>query len=276
MTATTPVQSTKSTSKAKSTTPKSPPANQGASKPASQASSRATGQPAKTSSSPRPAAGQASSSAPARQASAPTGSSPRETYHASPESREKPRTEKGDTAGLVNGLADNYPSSIRYNSSPSVTIEADAGSAPAATSPVAGARTSGSAATSPVAGTSTSGSASTSGRPDSDIVVGSPGYQGTSPWAPNDVPDNNDQIHAALDVVGLVPVLGEVADGTNALIYAGEGDYLNAGISAVGVIPGVGQAATIGRRTADVAAESLPAPSGESAPIGQCPLPPAG
>ncbi|MCD2186656.1 DUF6531 domain-containing protein [Actinomycetospora soli] len=50
--------------------------------------------------------------------------------------------------------------------------------------------------------------------------------------------------HAALDVVGLVPVVGEVADGANAAWYAAEGDYLNAGLSAAAMVPFAGWAAT--------------------------------
>lgn len=44
-------------------------------------------------------------------------------------------------------------------------------------------------------------------------------------------------VHGGLDVLGLVPGFGEVADGVNALIYLAEGDYLNAGLSAAAMIP---------------------------------------
>ncbi|MEU4446911.1 DNRLRE domain-containing protein [Actinosynnema sp. NPDC050801] len=50
--------------------------------------------------------------------------------------------------------------------------------------------------------------------------------------------------HLALDVVGLVPVVGEVADLANAAWYAAEGDYLNAALSAASAIPFAGYAAT--------------------------------
>lgn len=50
--------------------------------------------------------------------------------------------------------------------------------------------------------------------------------------------------HSVLDVVGLVPVLGEVADAVNAVWYAAEGDWLNAGLSASAMIPGLGMLAT--------------------------------
>jgi RHS repeat-associated protein len=53
--------------------------------------------------------------------------------------------------------------------------------------------------------------------------------------------------HAALDIAGIVPGIGEIADGTNAALYAYEGDYLNAGLSAAGMIPFAGWAATGGK-----------------------------
>jgi exonuclease VII small subunit len=49
--------------------------------------------------------------------------------------------------------------------------------------------------------------------------------------------------HTALDVAGLVPVIGSVADGANAVWYLAEGDYSNAALSGVGMIPGLGEAA---------------------------------
>jgi hypothetical protein len=53
--------------------------------------------------------------------------------------------------------------------------------------------------------------------------------------------------HTALDVIGLVPVVGEAADGVNALWYTAEGDYLNAGLSAAAMIPVAGWVATGGK-----------------------------
>ena len=50
--------------------------------------------------------------------------------------------------------------------------------------------------------------------------------------------------HIALDVVGLVPVVGEAADLANAAWYAAEGDYVNAALSAASSIPFAGYAAT--------------------------------
>ena len=56
-----------------------------------------------------------------------------------------------------------------------------------------------------------------------------------------------DGVQIGLDVVGLVPVVGEIADGVNALIYVGRGDYVNASLSAAAMIPFVGWAATGGK-----------------------------
>ena len=50
-----------------------------------------------------------------------------------------------------------------------------------------------------------------------------------------------------LDVVGLVPVVGEIADGLNASIYAARGDYFNASLSGAAMIPFAGWAATGGK-----------------------------
>lgn len=55
----------------------------------------------------------------------------------------------------------------------------------------------------------------------------------------------SDAVHTGLDLVGMIPGVGEVADGLNAVIYAAEGDYENAGLSAAAMIPGVGNAVTV-------------------------------
>ena len=44
-------------------------------------------------------------------------------------------------------------------------------------------------------------------------------------------------VHTTLDVVGLIPVLGEPADLINAGLYLAEGDCLNAALSLAGAIP---------------------------------------
>ncbi len=53
--------------------------------------------------------------------------------------------------------------------------------------------------------------------------------------------------HLTLDIVGMVPVVGNAADGINAAWYAAEGDYLNAALSSLALIPAVGQAVTIAK-----------------------------
>lgn len=49
--------------------------------------------------------------------------------------------------------------------------------------------------------------------------------------------------HAALDVVGLIPVVGEVADVANGIWYAAEGNYVDAALSMSSAIPFAGYAA---------------------------------
>lgn len=56
-----------------------------------------------------------------------------------------------------------------------------------------------------------------------------------------------DGVQTALDVVGLIPGLGEIADGVNSLIYTARGDYVNAGLSAAAMVPFAGWAATGGK-----------------------------
>ncbi|WP_410604236.1 polymorphic toxin-type HINT domain-containing protein [Amycolatopsis sp. lyj-90] len=59
------------------------------------------------------------------------------------------------------------------------------------------------------------------------------------------VGDNAKEIgHAALDVAGVIPVVGEAADLANAAWYAAEGDWANAGLSAASAIPFAGWGAT--------------------------------
>ena len=53
-----------------------------------------------------------------------------------------------------------------------------------------------------------------------------------------------DWVQGGLDLAGLAPGIGEIADGLNALIYVGRGDYVNAGLSAAAMIPFVGWGAT--------------------------------
>ncbi|HEX8657958.1 MAG TPA: polymorphic toxin-type HINT domain-containing protein [Hymenobacter sp.] len=60
-------------------------------------------------------------------------------------------------------------------------------------------------------------------------------------------------VHTALDVAGLVPGLGEIADGLNAVGYLLEGNKTDAALSAAAMIPFAGMAATGAKflRTAD-------------------------
>jgi len=65
-----------------------------------------------------------------------------------------------------------------------------------------------------------------------------------------------DGFQTMLDIAGLVPGFGEIADGINAAIYVARGDYANAALSAAAMIPIGGQAATaakLGMKGADVA-----------------------
>lgn len=53
--------------------------------------------------------------------------------------------------------------------------------------------------------------------------------------------------HTALDLAGLVPVAGSIADSINAVWYLVEGDWTNAAASGVSAIPGIGDAAGAGK-----------------------------
>lgn len=57
----------------------------------------------------------------------------------------------------------------------------------------------------------------------------------------------SEQLHLLLDIIGLIPGFGEVADGINAIFYAIEGDYVTAGISAAAMLPIAGWVATGGK-----------------------------
>jgi predicted ribonuclease toxin of YeeF-YezG toxin-antitoxin module len=67
----------------------------------------------------------------------------------------------------------------------------------------------------------------------------------------------SDTIHTGLDVAGMVPAIGEVADLANAGFYAIQGDTLNAGISLAACIPIGGQLATGGRLAVKAGKEVL-------------------
>jgi WXG100 family type VII secretion target len=64
-------------------------------------------------------------------------------------------------------------------------------------------------------------------------------------------------LHGALDGLGLVPGVGELADGANALIYLAEGRHLEAGISAAAMIPIVGDVGKAGKYVVKAGKEVL-------------------
>jgi len=53
-----------------------------------------------------------------------------------------------------------------------------------------------------------------------------------------------DGVHVILDGAGLIPGVGEIADGLNGLIYLGQGDKVNAGFSFAAMVPLAGMGAT--------------------------------
>ena len=50
-----------------------------------------------------------------------------------------------------------------------------------------------------------------------------------------------EQQHLKLDAAGLIPGLGVVFDGTNAILYLTEGDFANAGLSGIAFVPFIGE-----------------------------------
>jgi hypothetical protein len=73
--------------------------------------------------------------------------------------------------------------------------------------------------------------------------------QATTKAVKNAVKPKNllDTLQVGLDIVGMVPVVGEIADGVNGLIYLARGDKVNAALSFGAMIPIVGWAATGGK-----------------------------
>ena len=95
--------------------------------------------------------------------------------------------------------------------------------------------------------------------------------EGAGDW----VSDNASELgHGALDVAGLVPVLGEVADLGNAAWYAAEGDYANAALSAASAIPLAGYGASAvkagkyAKKGVDAVQGRRPGLQGERRPLG--------
>ncbi len=54
-------------------------------------------------------------------------------------------------------------------------------------------------------------------------------------------------VQTVLDIVGFIPVVGEVADAANGIIYAFKGEWGNAAISFAAVIPVIGDLGKVGR-----------------------------
>lgn len=64
--------------------------------------------------------------------------------------------------------------------------------------------------------------------------------------------------HVLLDIAGIIPGIGEVADAENALLFAREGNFLFAVLSLISVIPEVGDAVGKGGKLATWVTEKLP------------------
>jgi RHS repeat-associated protein len=62
-----------------------------------------------------------------------------------------------------------------------------------------------------------------------------------------------DDFQTGLDLLGLIPGLGEPVDGLNALIYLGRGQYGNAALSAAAMVPVIGSVGTGGKLAGKVA-----------------------
>lgn len=125
----------------------------------------------------------------------------------------------------------------------------------AAASQVTGAQAQLASMTAPVPGAAGGVPGALAGAPGTPL--GAPPAFAAAPAAPPEEESGfpwNNLGHTVLDVAGLVPVVGEVADGANAAWYTAEGDYLNAGLSAAAMIPFVGWGVTgikAGLKTAD-------------------------
>jgi hypothetical protein len=83
---------------------------------------------------------------------------------------------------------------------------------------------------------------------DAATPVNAPSTEQRDGWSFSDIG------HTVLDIAGMVPVIGEVADGVNAIWYAGEGRWGDAALSAAGMIPLAGNVSTgvrLGRHAVD-------------------------
>lgn len=68
---------------------------------------------------------------------------------------------------------------------------------------------------------------------------------------------SKDLVHLSLDIFGMIPVVGEVADLTNGVLYLIEGDGVNATLSFAATLPVVGWGATTGKYVFKLTATSL-------------------
>ncbi|MEQ3650121.1 RHS repeat-associated core domain-containing protein [Hyphomonas sp.] len=66
-------------------------------------------------------------------------------------------------------------------------------------------------------------------------------------WRNNVSAETKANVHTALDVGGLTPVVGIAADVANTGLYAAEGDLVNTAVAAVAMVPVIGQGATGGK-----------------------------
>lgn len=57
-----------------------------------------------------------------------------------------------------------------------------------------------------------------------------------------------DWLHGSLDLAGLIPGLGEVFDGANAVIYAMQGEWMNAALYTISMVPEIGDLFGKGRK----------------------------
>ncbi|WP_246076530.1 RHS repeat-associated core domain-containing protein [Amycolatopsis cihanbeyliensis] len=72
-------------------------------------------------------------------------------------------------------------------------------------------------------------------------------YCGAKPSVPTVSMTPAEVAHAILDLAGLIPGLGEAADGVNCIWYGAEGDALNSSLSCAAMVPIGGMAATGGK-----------------------------
>lgn len=74
----------------------------------------------------------------------------------------------------------------------------------------------------------------------------------------NEPPLNEAAFNVVMDVVGLIPGLGEFADAANAVSYAKQGEYLFAGLSIISMVPEIGDAIGKGGKLAVWLTKSFP------------------